>query len=223
MSMSEYAGRRLSVAGTKADQIKDTGAHQVSTACHNCVDGLTDLIRHYDVKAEQGNGKETWLPVKNVCEFVADAIVIEKTLPVRAPRRRVPMEAKRVLVVDDQPDVVAYLEALLQDNGYEVITAYDGTAGIEKAKETHPDLITLDVTMPGKSGVTVFHEIRNTPEIENTPIFIITGVIDFRQLMYQRTVQAPEGFMQKPINENVFLMTVARLTGARETAEVTEQ
>jgi len=223
MSMSEYAGRRLSVGGTKADQIRETGAHQVSTACHNCVDGLTDLIKHYDVKAEQGNGKETWLPVKNVCEFVADAIVIEKTLPVREPRKRIPMEAKRVLVVDDQPDVVAYLEALLQDNGYEVITAFDGTYGIEKAKDTKPDLITLDVTMPGKSGVTVFHEIRNTPEIENTPIFIITGVIDFRQLMYQKTVQAPEGFMQKPINENVFLRTVDRLTGARELAKLTEQ
>jgi CheY-like chemotaxis protein len=223
MSMSEYAKRRLSVAGTKADQIRATGAHQVSTACHNCVDGLTDLIKHYDVKAEQGNGKETWLPVKNVCEFVADAIVIPKELPVREPRKRIPMEAKRVLVIDDQPDVVAYLEALLQDNGYEVVTAFDGNEGVAKAKETLPDLITLDVTMPGKSGVAVFHEFRNTPELKDTPIFIVTGVIDFRQLMYQRTVEAPDGFMQKPINENVFLMTVDRLTGEREPAKLTEQ
>ena len=118
----------------------------------------------------------------------------------------------KVLVIDDQPDIVAYLEALLQDNGYEVATAFDGIEGVNKAKENKPDLITLDVTMPGKSGIAVFHELRNTPDLQDVPVFIVTGVIDFRQLMYQRTVEAPDGFMQKPINKDVFLMTVERLT-----------
>ena len=122
------------------------------------------------------------------------------------------MQPITVLVVDDQPDIVTYLQALLKDNDYKVMTAYDGIEGIQKAKERKPDLITLDVTMPGKSGISVFHELRNTPELKDIPVFIVTGVIDFRQLMYQRTVEAPEGFMQKPINEDVFLMTVQRLT-----------
>jgi CheY-like chemotaxis protein len=211
MSMAEYAKRRLSVAKKKAEQIEETGAAYVATACHNCVDGLADLIKHYDLKYDF-NGKKTWLPVKNVCEFVADAIVIPKETPARKPRVREVVEPIKVLVIDDQPDTVAYLEALLEDNGYQVATAYDGNEGIRKAKEFKPNLITLDVTMPGKSGIAVFHEFRSTPELADTPVFIVTGVVDFRQLMYQRTVQAPEGFMQKPINEDVFLMTVARLT-----------
>jgi Fe-S oxidoreductase/ActR/RegA family two-component response regulator len=212
MSMAEYAKRRISVASIKADQIRDTGAAIVATACHNCEDGLADVIKHYDLKYDFGNGKPKWLPVKNVCEFVADAIVIPKELPRRKRRVRKTAEPITVLVVDDQPDIVTYLEAMLKDNGYNVVTAYDGMEGIQKAKQKKPDLITLDVTMPGKSGISVFHELRNTPELSDIPVFIVTGVIDFRQLMYQRTVEAPEGFMQKPINEDVFLMTVERLT-----------
>jgi CheY-like chemotaxis protein len=225
MSMAEYAKRRLSVSSIKAQQIKDTGAAIVSTACHNCVDGLSDVIKHHDLKFDFGNGKARWLPVPNVCELVADAIVIPKELPARKPRERKPVaEPITVLVVDDQPDIVTYLEALLLDNGYKVVTAFDGMEGIQKAKETKPDLITLDVTMPGKSGISVFHELRNTPELKNIPVFIVTGVIDFRQLMYQRTVEAPDGFMQKPINEDVFLMTVQRLTDhARREQETVEQ
>ncbi len=211
MSMSEYAARRIKVAKTKADQIAATEAAYVATACHNCEDGLTDVIKKYDLKYNF-DGKEKLLPVQNVCQFVAEAIVIPKELPERKPRVREITKPARVLVVDDQPDIVAYLEALLEDNGYTVDTAYDGNEGIQKAKENKPDLITLDVTMPGKSGVTVFHELRNTPELADVPVFIVTGVVDFRQLMYQKTVEAPDGFMQKPINEDLFLMTVARLT-----------
>ena len=148
MSMAEYSKRRLKVAGKKADQIKETEAGIVATACHNCADGLADLIKHYDLKYDI-NGTFRWLPVVNVCEIVADAIVIPKDIPTRKPKRRLKEIAKpiKVLVVDDQPDIVTYLETLLQDNGYEVVTAYDGNEGIKQAKEHRPDLITLDVTI----------------------------------------------------------------------------
>jgi Fe-S oxidoreductase len=75
LSMVEYAKRRLSVSKIKADQIRATGAAFVATACHNCIDGLTDVIKHNDLRYEVA-GKNRLLPVKNVCEFVADAIVM---------------------------------------------------------------------------------------------------------------------------------------------------
>jgi CheY-like chemotaxis protein len=65
--------------------------------------------------------------------------------------------------------------------------------------------------MPGKSGIQVYRDIRSMPEIGNIPIFIITGVVDFRQLMYQKTVQAPDGFLNKPIDEDVLLLTVNKI------------
>jgi Fe-S oxidoreductase len=66
MAMGEYDQRRLGAARLKAEQVRATGATEVATACHNCVDGLSDLIRHYELPIKR---------VRNVCEFVADAIV----------------------------------------------------------------------------------------------------------------------------------------------------
>jgi Fe-S oxidoreductase len=75
MSMPDYAKRRLSVSGIKADQIRKTGAVFVATACHNCIDGLTDVIKEHDLRCEV-DGKRRLIPVRNVCEFVGDALVL---------------------------------------------------------------------------------------------------------------------------------------------------
>ena len=143
---------------------------------------------------------------------MADAIVIPNQIPKGRPAVRVKSSERKILVCDDQADVVTYLRTLLEDHGYQVIAAYDGDECLQKAKAEKPDLITLDITMPGKSGVKVFHDLRDPAGgVANIPVFIVTGVTDFRQLMYQRTVEAPDGFMKKPINEDVFIMTVARI------------
>ena len=203
MSMSEYAPLRLKVAKIKADQIKATGAKAVATACHNCMDALTDLIKHYKL----GN-----LPVKNVCEFVADAIVMPKGA---TPRKEslVPaaLKGKKILVIDDEPDIVKFLTAFLGDQGFNVTSALDGDTGLEKAKQEKPDLITLDVTMPGKSGIEVFKKLRTDSDLSKIPIFIITGVVNFRQLMYNRDMSPPDGYMEKPINNDVLLLNIRRI------------
>lgn len=205
MSMSEYAPRRLEVAKIKAEQIRATGAAAVATACHNCVDGLSDLIKRYKIN----------VPVKNVCEFIAKSCVIPaERVKVVVP---VPAELKgrRVLVVDDEPDVVRYLSTFLADQGFSVSTAQDGNEALAKARRERPDLITLDITMPGKSGVDVFTALRRDPLLRGVPVFIITGVVDFRRLMYYREVQPPEGYMEKPIDPDVLLMTIRRLLEIR--------
>ncbi|MEE8415906.1 MAG: response regulator [Desulfobacterales bacterium] len=211
MSMSEYTGRRLEVATVKAEQIRETGAAICATACHNCVDGLSDLIKEYEVKFEYPDGKLKPVTVPNVCELVAEAIVIPKEVPKTAKQIAEEIKGKKILVVDDEPDFVTFLQTLLEDNDFEVITATSGAAGLEKARSEKPDLITLDVTMPGKSGVQVYRDIRSDPDISHIPICIVTGVVEFRQLMYQKTVQAPEGFLRKPIDNDVFLATVNRI------------
>ncbi len=211
MSMTEYSGKRLEVAKVKAETIKATGAAICSTACHNCVDGLSDLIKKYDIRYDFGDGKPKLLPVPNVCELVAEAIVIphEKAKVVKTSKEDV--KGKKVLVIDDEPDIVAYIETLLEDNDFKVITAGDGTTGLSLAQSEMPDLITLDITMPGKSGVQVYRELRDNPETAHIPVYIITGVVDFRQLMYQKEVKSPEGFMNKPIDNDVLIMTVNKI------------
>jgi CheY-like chemotaxis protein len=211
MSMSEYSQRRLEVASIKAEQIRETGAAICATACHNCVDGLSDLIKKYEVKYEYPDSSSKLITVPNVCELVANAIVIPKEVPKTAKQIREEIKGKKILVIDDEPDFVTFLQTLLEDNHFKAITATSGATGLEKALAEKPDLITLDITMPGKSGVQIFKEIRSNPEIAGIPIVIVTGVVEFRQLMYQKTVQAPEGFLRKPIDNDVFLATVNRI------------
>ena len=118
---------------------------------------------------------------------------------------------KTILVVEDEPDQIAYLETLLKDQGFAVITAGDGREGFEKAKSSHPDLITLDISMPGRSGADVFARLRSDEALARIPVVIVTGAIDFRELMYKRNVPPPDGYVAKPIDPELLLMTLRKV------------
>lgn len=118
---------------------------------------------------------------------------------------------KKILVIDDEPDIIDYLEALLEDNDYSVISASNGEEGLAKAKAERPDLITLDITMPGRSGTEVFRQLRVDADTKEIPVFIITGVMEFRQFIYQRAIDPPEGYMEKPIDPHVLLASIRRI------------
>jgi len=122
---------------------------------------------------------------------------------------------KKILVVDDEPDVVAYLSAFLADNGYEVSSAADGKEGFAKASAEHPDLITLDITMPNESGVRLFRELREDPEMAGIPVVIITGISsEFKRFIETRKhLRPPEGYFEKPIDRNEVLATIRSLLG----------
>ena len=209
MSMAEYAPRRLEVAKVKADQIKATGAKNVATACHNCEDGLSDLVKHYKLGT----------PVKNVCEFVAEAIVIEKKVERKAPVVPEELAGKTILVVDDEPHVVTFLTTFFQDHGFKTLEAGDGVEGMEMARKHKPDLITLDISMPEKSGVAVYTEMREDPALADIPILVVTAVVDMRKLLWTRKTEPPEGFIEKPIDNDVLLQQVRRILGAEAKKE----
>jgi CheY-like chemotaxis protein len=126
---------------------------------------------------------------------------------------------KKVLVLDDEPNVVAYLETLLQDNGYDTVSASDGREGMEKARSEKPDLITLDISMPEESGVRFYRELKEDPELANIPVVIVTGVTgygykpeDFQKFISSRKkIPPPEGFVPKPIDRDELLKGVTAL------------
>jgi CheY-like chemotaxis protein len=121
---------------------------------------------------------------------------------------------KRVLVVDDEPDVLEYLSCLLEDNDYQVATAEDGEKALEKVKEAQPDIITLDITMPEKSGVRFYRDIRESDEWKNIPVIMVTGMSqDFeRFISSRRQVPPPEGYMSKPIDQDKILELIEKFT-----------
>ena len=120
---------------------------------------------------------------------------------------------KKILVVDDEPDVVAYLGALLADNGYEVSEAADGREGFTKAKAERPDLITLDITMPNESGVRMFRDLQQDPETAGIPIVIITGISpDFKRFLESRKqVHPPAAYFEKPIDRDEVVSQIRKI------------
>lgn len=129
---------------------------------------------------------------------------------------------KTVLVVDDEPHIVTYLETLLQDNGYKTIVAVDGDEALEKTRSEHPDLVCLDITMPKKSGIGYYRALKDDPAVAATPVVVVTAVTgwagdpeSFNQFISTRKqVPAPEGFVTKPVKRDDFLGIVDKVLRA---------
>jgi len=132
------------------------------------------------------------------------------------------MNGKKILIVDDELSIVKYLEALLQDHGYETSTAMNGEEAMEQVKSSAPDLVCLDVTMPKKSGVRFYRELRDQPEYESVKVVVVTAVTGkggdpepFRKFLETRKqVPPPQEFISKPIDRDSFLETIARVLAA---------
>jgi DNA-binding response OmpR family regulator len=124
--------------------------------------------------------------------------------------------AKKILIVDDEPDVLAYLGAFFTDNGFSVSCAVDGKEGFEKAKAEHPDLITLDITMPEESGVRMFRNLQGDAETAGIPVVILTGVShDFKRFIETRSqVHPPAGYFDKPPDREQLLAKINEILGA---------
>jgi two-component system alkaline phosphatase synthesis response regulator PhoP len=83
--------------------------------------------------------------------------------------------AGTVLVVEDEPQILQLLEFWLQSEGYDVVTASDGRAAIEKLEGDPPDIVILDVMLPHVSGVEVLEKIRSLPGWRDTPVLMLTA------------------------------------------------
>lgn len=126
---------------------------------------------------------------------------------------------KKILVVDDEPNVVTYLTTLLQDNGYETVSAADGAEGIEKARAERPDLVTLDITMPKESGIRMYRNLREDPDLKSIKVVVVTAVTGYggnpddfeRFLKTRKQVPPPDAFVAKPFEEKAFLDVIAGL------------
>ncbi|MFC1520989.1 response regulator [Elusimicrobiota bacterium] len=127
---------------------------------------------------------------------------------------------KKILIVDDEQDVVTYLDTLLKDNGYETILALTADEAMKSVREKSPDLVSLDITMPGKSGIKVFREMRDDEKLKNIPIVVVTAITgstspdEFKNFLNSRKhYKAPEGFVPKPIDKDELIKMVKGLIG----------
>jgi DNA-binding response OmpR family regulator len=84
--------------------------------------------------------------------------------------------AKKVLVVDDELDMRTFITTLLETNGFKPLTAQDGFQGLEVARKNKPSLIILDIMMPRESGINLYRELRNDPDLKDIPVIMLSAL-----------------------------------------------
>jgi CheY-like chemotaxis protein len=92
-----------------------------------------------------------------------------------------------------------------------VLKASNGAEALRLAHEENPDLITLDLSMPGQSGIEVFETLRQDVKTAEIPVCIITGKPEMRMLIYDRPVPPPEGYVDKPASDHDILLNVRKI------------
>ena len=129
-------------------------------------------------------------------------------------------DAKTVLIVDDEQDAVEFVQAVLSEiGGIAPISANDGVSGLQKAKESTPDLIILDVQMPGKSGFDVFVDLKKEESTKNIPIIMLTGVAEKVGIRFSGKDmgdfmgEEPQVYIEKPVDPEELKSTVSKLLG----------
>jgi len=134
------------------------------------------------------------------------------------------MAGKRVLVVDDDPDIIDYLGLFLEDHGYSVSSANRSSAALTALDEVDPDVVVLDVVLPGRSGLDLLVTIRRHDRWGSVPVIVLTGnasVVQDNGREYLRGHDLDRGadcVLAKPVDREALIECVEKLTQARETA-----
>jgi CheY-like chemotaxis protein len=135
---------------------------------------------------------------------------------------------KRILIVDDEPDAISYISSVLEDNGYEYLSAENGEEGLELARKEKPDMILLDLIMPEKSGMLMFQELKKDPELGRIPVIVVSGAsealgVDLRNFMIKQPLRGrqkvvettgeteftePNAYVEKPVDPSELIKVI---------------
>lgn len=139
-------------------------------------------------------------------------------------------EDKTILIVDDEPNIRKSLKMVLEDAGFQVVTAADGVEALEIIKEKRPDFISLDLIMPRKSGHKLLYELRKDKQLSRIPVLIVTahaqddmGKGDLKDLLENRIMSGPGIYLEKPVNPLKYVRAIQRTLGIEETEETVDK
>ncbi len=131
------------------------------------------------------------------------------------------MTKKKILVVDDEMDMRFYVTAFLESNGYEALATRDGKNGLRKAREDRPDLIILDIMMPGDGGVKMYSRLKSDPALAGIPVIMLSAVAErsFRHFLAMLNTQSaqpvpdPVAYLEKPLDHARLLDSIRQTIG----------
>ena len=131
------------------------------------------------------------------------------------------MKSKKVLVVDDDPDVRLFSVTVLEENGYTPLEAEDGESGLKMIKEEKPDLVILDVLMPRQSGVRLYRELKTAKALKDVKVIILSGIAKKTFLRSQKAltefggaeIPEPEIYLEKPVEPGELAEVIKKVLG----------
>ncbi len=117
--------------------------------------------------------------------------------------------SKKILIIDDEPDFIDMISMRLEANDYIVVSAPDGIQGLDMAVEELPDLILLDVMMPGWDGYETLRQLRRKSEVSQTPVVMLTAKGESRSIFKAQDLGSSD-YLIKPCDSQELLATVAK-------------
>ena len=131
------------------------------------------------------------------------------------------MNRKTVLIVEDELDMRIFISTLLETSGYVPVTTRDGKEGLIKARDSLPDLIILDVMMPGEGGVQMYRQLKMDQSLKTIPVIMLSAVaqktfshyLNMVNARLERPIPRPEAYIEKPPEAEDLLQMTARLIG----------
>ena len=129
-----------------------------------------------------------------------------------------------ILIVDDAIDMRVFISALFKTNGFRTEACRDGSAGLAKAREIKPDLVVLDVMMPGTGGALMYKHLKTDPRLQSIPVVILSAVGQRSFQHYLKMLNTklspplpdPDAYLEKPPDANALLETARRLMADRK-------
>ena len=133
-------------------------------------------------------------------------------------------QTRKILVVDDEPDILFYFSLLLEQEGYTVLQAGNADDALALAEKERPDLICLDIMMPRRSGLACYKAMRQLPDLRDTPVLIVSAFGQpqdfkgerFHVFIQDDTIPPPAGYVEKPIKPDRFMAVIRDTVGPPE-------
>ena len=131
---------------------------------------------------------------------------------------------QKILLVDDDPDVITLNKTVVEENGYLPLVAENGEIGLELAKTDSPDLIILDILMPRQSGIKMYRALKLDETLKAIPVIVLSGIAQQSFLKSQETlagfsglrVPEPQVYLEKPVSPAELASTIQRIIGPAE-------
>ncbi|MEJ5375925.1 MAG: response regulator [bacterium] len=125
---------------------------------------------------------------------------------------------KKILVIDDEPDMVTFYSTVLEEKGYSVSGVNSAQEGLEFLKSTRPDLILLDLIMPDKTGINLFRDLKKDERYKDIPVVLITGIKevmggDHKKFFEGLRTRVPAAYLEKPVDPKALVKTVGNILG----------